>query len=198
MVSDDRGQVHTLEAIVAGVILVTGLVYALQVTAVTPLSASTSSQHIENQQAAVSEGVLAASMDDGSLEETLRSWDEDEERFHGADGREFFVNDRPDNAFGDRLGDTFEERGTAVNVVVRYEENDGTETQNVVYRGNPSDNAVTTTQTLTLFDGDHLYGADGEPTETRLDETDTFYVPDDTSDSMAYAVVTVEVTTWRM
>ncbi|WP_254543641.1 DUF7288 family protein [Halomarina pelagica] len=197
----DRGQVHTLEAVVAGVVVVAGLVYALQVTAVTPLSASTSSQHIENQQTAVVEGVLAASVADGSLERTLLAWDDANERFYGTAGdRAYFVTDLPDTAFGDRLYRTFEARGVAVNVVVRYRTPSGSGTQRVIYRGKPSDNAVTVVRPLTLFDGDELRFENGTATGTTVSGATPFYVEAAVADgsSVAYKVVTVEVTVWRM
>ncbi len=62
-----RAQAHTLEAIVSGMLLLASLVFALQMTAVTPLSASTSSQHIENQQQAIGHGVLASAVAEGAL-----------------------------------------------------------------------------------------------------------------------------------
>jgi F0F1-type ATP synthase membrane subunit b/b' len=71
---DERGQAFTLEAVVSAVLLLTAIAFALQVTIVTPLSASTSSQHIENQQAAVSDGLLAAEAENGTIKETLLYW----------------------------------------------------------------------------------------------------------------------------
>jgi len=59
--TDDRAQAHTLEAFAAAILLVAALTFALQATAVTPLSASTSNQHIENQQRAVATDLLATS-----------------------------------------------------------------------------------------------------------------------------------------
>ena len=71
MVSEDRGQAYTLEAIIASVLLISSLVFALQVTVVTPLSASTSNQHIENQQRASAAGVLTAAQETGALKDAV-------------------------------------------------------------------------------------------------------------------------------
>ena len=100
----DRGQAYALEAIVTSLILLSGLVFALQATAVTPLSASTSSQHIENQQAATAEGVLATAADDGSLRVAVLNWDDGDGEFHGSDAdRSYYTNTAPENGFGDLL-----------------------------------------------------------------------------------------------
>ena len=66
---DDRGQAHTLEAFAAAILIVVGLTFALQATAVTPLSASTSNQHLENQQRAVATDLLETSAANGDLRE---------------------------------------------------------------------------------------------------------------------------------
>lgn len=98
-----RAQVHTLESIVAGLLLMASVVFALQMTAVTPLSASTSSQHIENQQQASAEGVLAAAAESGALRRAVLYWDEQEGTFNGTtDGTAYTVN-APPNDFGTML-----------------------------------------------------------------------------------------------
>ena len=71
-----RGQIYTLEAVIAAVLLVSSLVFALQVTAVTPLSASTSNQHIENQQRASASGVLTAAEEAGILQDAVLFWND--------------------------------------------------------------------------------------------------------------------------
>ncbi|MFC7173351.1 hypothetical protein ACFQL0_08225 [Haloplanus litoreus] len=81
-----RAQAHTLEAITAGMIVLASVVFALQVTAVTPLSASTASQHIENQQEASAAGVLDAARESGALHAAVRHWDETNGSLHGAGG----------------------------------------------------------------------------------------------------------------
>ena len=84
-----RGQAHTLEAVVAALIVLAGIGFALQLTAVTPLSASTSSQHLENQLKATGQGVLASTAASGDLGRAVRYWNGSTEQFHGADNEDY-------------------------------------------------------------------------------------------------------------
>lgn len=207
----DRGQAHTLEGIVAAILLLSSLTFALQVTAVTPLSASTSSQHIENQMQSVADGVLAISAEDEYLKDAVLFWgDEDGDdvfSFHGAPGV-YYVNGPPENEFGEALSMAYGGRAIAYNVYVSYQTETGSwVTQRMVYRGRPSDNAISSSRTVTLYDSDCMVGPSNETDATRcLDDTETstddwtrddFYAPD-VSSSGLYNVVRVEVVAWRM
>lgn len=204
MVLSARGQAHTLEAIVAALLMVSGLVFALQTTAVTPLSASTASQHIENQQQTQAEGVLAATAEKGALEPAVLFWNESSESFHDA-SRGYYVNGGPPNRFGALLDRTFGDQNVAFNVFVTYQRPDGTRiTRRMVYGGEPSDNAVRATRVVTLYDGDHLYEPNGNGAAvadpaTTVNTTDSFYAPDATPGSGGlYNMIRVEVVVWRM
>lgn len=215
----NRGQAHTLEAIVGALLLLTSLVFALQVTAVTPLSASTSSQHIENQQQASAQGALAAAEKEGVLKPAVLYGND------GADGNDdgrfafheisasaqYYVNRAPRNGFGAILERTFAGRGLAYNVYVNYETSTGSARRRMVYQGDPSDNAVAAQSTVTLYDDDVLYvPADGDPDTfgaKRCDPADSscsdlasagdeFYAQDMAS-GRVFNVVEVEVVVWR-
>jgi hypothetical protein len=54
----------------------------MQATAVTPLSASTSNQHIENQQRALAGDLLSTAAADGSLTEAVLYWNATNRSFH--------------------------------------------------------------------------------------------------------------------
>jgi len=161
----DRGQGYTLEAIVAAILLLGGLVFALQSTAVTPLSASTSSQHIENQQQATAEGALELAAEDGSLRETVLNWnstgsDSTSWTFYGALGNETYLQRPAGNrtGFTRLLCRTYDPRGIVYNVYVSYEtQSTRRVTDRVVYQGAPSDNAIRATHTVTLYENDPLY-----------------------------------------
>ena len=196
-----RGQAHTVEAFGAAVILVVSLLFAMQVTAVTPLSASTSSQHIENQQQAVAEDVLRAADGDGELESAVLYWNASEKAFHGLESEEdthYSPNEFADRtAVGERLNETFTDRGIAYNLHVNHVDNESRAQQRIVYSGEPSDHAVGATRLLTLYEGDSLYDASETETDTRLNESETFYVGNTANESF-YGVVEVEVIVWRM
>lgn len=197
-----RGQAYTLEAVTASLLLVGGLVFALQATAVTPLSASTSSQHLENQHQAMAEGVLAVADEQDSLKVAVLNWNETSGKFQEVPNRTddldiYYTQVAPKNQFGIVLDRSMEPRGVIYNVYVRYEGEQGNRRiQRMVYRGEPSDNAVSASVTVTLFDDDVLYDANEKPTDTTLTTASNFYLPDAHSNGV-YNVVEVEVIAWR-
>ncbi|MFD1689187.1 DUF7288 family protein [Halolamina salifodinae] len=196
MVSNDRGQAHALEAITAGMLLLASVLFALQVTAVTPLTGSTSSQHIENQQARLAEGVLAAEAENGTVVPTVLYWNESESQFHGAadDG---YHSGGPPTAFGTVLNQTLRDRNIAFDVNVFYvRENGQRERHSMVDLGSPSDHASTATRSFTLYDDDRIRyenGSAGPPLENA-----SYFAPDVGPDSRLYNVVELEVVVWRM
>ncbi|TSD09824.1 hypothetical protein DP107_14320 [Haloglomus irregulare] len=199
--TDDRGQAHTLEGVIAAILLLSSLTFALQVTAVTPLSASTSSQHIENQQQSVAEGALTVTAENDDLKDAVLYWNESGENFHDAT-RGFYVSGPPPNEFGETLSMAYSGRGIAYNVYVSYQTTTGSWVdQSMLYRGRPSDNAISASRTVTIYDDDCLVDADNTTdTGSCLDDpsvADSFYA-NDVSDSGVFNVVRVEVVVWRM
>jgi len=194
-----RAQAHTLEAIVSGMLLLASLVFALQMTAVTPLSASTSSQHIENQQQAIGHGVLASAAAEDALKPAVLYWNNSTAQFHNtAGGREYYTNGPPDNRFGELLERAFDQRGIAYNVYIRFQNTEErTVTTRYIYSGEPSDNAVRASHTITLMDDDHLRDEDGTRNSTRLGDPTTDYTVSDTGKNV-YNTVSVEVVAWRI
>lgn len=198
--TDDRGQAYTLEAFIAALLLVSSLTFALQVTAVTPLSASTANQHIENQQRSSAAGVLAAGHESGALREAVLYWNATGEEFHDATRIDYYTNTYPDIPFGDVLNRSFGGRGLAVNVLV-YAEGES-RPQRMVYHGEPSDNAASASRTVTLYDDDRIrlanrsHGDNLSQVESSSDRD--FYADDAHAGSIVYNVVRVEVIVWRM
>ncbi|RCU46278.1 hypothetical protein DU504_02540 [Haloplanus salinus] len=196
-----RAQAHTLEAVAAGIVVLASVVFALQVTAVTPLSASTASQHIENQQGASAAGVLDAARENGALDAAVAYWDETNGTLHGTSGGGYTTDAEVERtALGRMLLDTFEARGVAFNVYFTYTVDTGSfSRQRFIYRGEPSDNAATATTTVMLYDDDPLYDANETPTDTTVNGSTTYdaLIPPDSSTGL-YNVVRVEVVVWRM
>ena len=190
----DRGQAYTLEAFIAALLLISSLTFALQVTAVTPLSASTANQHIENQQRSSAAGVLAAADERSALEEAVLYWDHENGTFHDPTRLDYYTNEYPPNDFGEVLDRAFGGRGLAVNVFVHTEGD--RRPQPMVYHGEPSDNAASASRTVTLYDDDPVRLEDGTPGQ-EVSEV-SFYTSDAHDDSQVYNVVRVEVVVWRM
>jgi len=199
-----RGQAHTLEAFSAGLVLLGAIVFALQATAVTPLTASTASQHIENQQSEVAQGLLDAAAANGTLKQSVLFVNNSTGCYHGSVScpTHAYVDGGPPLPFGTSLNETFREEGVAFNVNVIYVDNSSTgervlAKRQVVNFGRPSDNAVTARRTVTLYDDDELHDASGVPNGTTL-ENSTYYVPNLDDGGRVYNVVQVEVVVWRM
>jgi len=102
----------------------------------------------------------------------------------------------PQNGFGTDLNGTLSSRQIAFNVVVRYPDGDVTDTEPMVQMGEPSDNAVSATRTVGLYNGSQL-SADGDDRSLGELADGEFYAPDTDSGSQLYAVVEVEVIAWR-
>ena len=196
--TSSRGQAHTLEAFAAATILLASIVFALQVTAVTPLTASTSSQHIENQQEAVATGVLAAAAENGTLTPTVLYVNNSSGNFHGNTFEGQYVSGGPPTQLGETLNETFLDRGIAFNLYVHHRTSDRTVRRKTVVRmGGPSDNAISARWRVTLYDDDVLYAVDNTPTTHTLENSTTFYASD-VSPGTLYNVLEVEVVEWRM
>lgn len=191
-----RGQAHTLEATVAALLMLSSLIFALQMTAVTPLSASTSSQHIENQQQASAQGVLAAAADSDALKPAILYWDNTDTSYHNTGSIRFYTSGPPDNRFGNMLGRAFGDNGIAYNVNFRAESQ--SDPRQYIYSGAPSDNAVSATHTVTLNNNDTLYDANERPTSSQLGDSTTSFWIDMGNSGPEYETVQVEVVVWRI
>lgn len=191
-----RGQAHTLEAVAAGMLLLASVLFALQVTAVTPLTGSTSSQHIENQQASLAEGLLASEADNGTIVPTLLYWNSSSSGFHNTSAG-VYRSAGPPTTFGAVMNRTLAERNIAFDVNIYYVRSNGErEQQPLVNLGEPSDHASTASRSFTLYDDDRVLAANGTE-QGRLDNT-SYFAPDAAPNSRVYNVVEMEVIVWRM
>lgn len=193
----DRGQAHTLEAFTASLLLIAGVLFALQATAVTPLSASTSNQHIQNQQGLVANDVLATTAANGTLKEAVLHWNTTAASFEGASGEVYYTNGGPPTQFGHLLNRTFRNDRIAFNVDIYYQK-DGTFTrQRMVFMGTPSDNAVAASRTVTVFNDTKLTGSNSITLEDAA-ASNSFYAPDAHPNGELYNVMEVRLVVWRM
>lgn len=190
-----RGQAHTVEAFMAALLLVGGVIFAVHATAVTPLTASTSNQHIENQQRAMANDLLAVADANGTLTDAVVYWDEGNDTFAGAAEQGFYVAGGPPNAFGAALNETFRDDRIAFNVYVFYHKpDDSVRKKTMVYMGAPSDNAVAASRAVFVYDDTPLTGpeASGNVSSAK------FYAPDAVPGGPLYNVLEVRIVTWQM
>jgi len=165
-----RGQAFTLEAVVASVVVLGSLLFALQVAGITSLSASTSGQALQQEEATTA-GVLDAARANETIQPAVLAWD----------GGEPYTSGSP-TAFGTLLAETLGNRSLAYNVNFHYIDEDGNVKRDTYVRnGVPSDDAARATRTVTLYD-DEIEGG--------------FYMPDAYPDDPTHNVVRVEVVVW--
>lgn len=192
-----RGQAHTLEAFTAALLLISGVSFGLQAVAVTPLSASTSNQHIQNQQRLMANDILATAAENGTLEEGVLFWNTTEEAFENTSDQNYYTNGGPPVTFGSLLNETFRDERVAFNLVIYFRENNKTGSQRMVYMGTPSPNSITVSRTLMVYDETNLTAGDEEDLQTAA-ETGSFYAPDVKPEGQLYNVLEVRMTLWRM
>ena len=197
---DDRGQAHTLEAFTAALLLIAGLIFATQATAVTPLSASTSNQHVENQAAVAAGDVLTTTEARGDLKAALLYYDDG---FVGAEDDYYTGLPNASHPLHDPLRQAFDLRRIAFDVDVYYPAADGSGIERIrlVDMGSPSDNAATASTRVALY-ADDRFGTDpnAEEGEYVLSEdggAEYFAPPAGGSDTL-YTVVEVRITAWQM
>jgi hypothetical protein len=194
----DRGQAHTLEAFMAALLVVSGVLFALGATAVTPLSASTSNQHIQNQQLAVANDLLATADANGTLRQAVVHWNATAGGFSGAGDAGYYTAGGPPTAFGRVLNETFRDQRVAFNVYVVYWSGTKRKSIPMTYMGAPSDNAVRATRTVVLYNDTELSAPGMTSNVSEAGATGDFYAPDLAVGSELYNVVEVRITAWRM
>lgn len=192
-----RGQAHTLEAFVAALLLISGVAFALQAVAVTPLSGSTSNQYIQNQQRILANDVLTTTARNGSLEEAVLFWNTTQNGFQDAGDKGYYTNGGPPTRFGELLDDTFLDERVAFNVFVDFRENGERSTQRLVYMGTASTNSISVSRTVTLYDDTNLTGGN-DISLSDAAASGRFYAPDIDPDGQLFNVMEVRMTLWRM
>jgi hypothetical protein len=195
----ERAQAHTLEAFVAALILVSGLIFASQATAVTPLSASTSNQHIENQQRSLANDLLSTTAENGTLREAVVYWN-GTEGFVGSGSRTYYTRTPTDSSHPlSSALNVFDRNHLAYNVDLVYSDGEGgTERERMVEMGSPSDNAVAATRSVVLYNATEISGGPNEGTALGDLAGGAFYAADVDPNSQVYTVVEVRIVVWRL
>lgn len=180
----------------AALLIVSGILFALNATAVTPLSASTSNQHIQNQQLTTANDLLATTAANGTLREAVVYWNTSTETFEGAD--EDYYGTGPPNTFGEALNESFLHERIAVNVYIEYWDETTKKEQPLLYMGSPSDNAVTASRTVYLYNDTELSATGESVTVSTAAANGDFYAPDIGGGSQLFNVLEVRIVAWRM
>lgn len=194
----ERGQTFTLEALVAAVLLLATVAFALQIVSVSSNTASAAGAETRGQHAGLATGVLDEGAADGSLRATLVYWDEEDERFYDASGDGYYVSRPPPTAFGESLEAMFDSRRVRYDVNLYYSDGSGNRTsERLVDSGTPGDDAVRVTETVTLYNDTRLVNENGTERSETVADVEGFYAPDARPERYLYNVVRVEVVLWR-
>ncbi len=158
---DEKAQLHTLEGVAASVILLLVIIYAIDATSMTPLTASTSSTHVEYELQTLGEDILNT-LDysepgySSKLKNDIARWDGKEHIWTGSDYKEKGGTVLLNNNLTEILKKTLVKRGIAYNVELTFLDNSTLilDTLNMIYNGDPSNNAVIVSRKIVLQDTD--------------------------------------------
>lgn len=195
--SDSLGQMHTLEAVTATMIMVSVIVFTVQATSLTPLTSSTANAHIEAQMQTMGQDMLnvldhASSGDTSPIRQDIISWNGEEFSWNGT--AYCSVTTKGYTLLNSSTADILKEiavpRGIAHNVLFRYIDNSGLPQGTAyIYNGDPSDNAVSISRKVLLSNHDI-----SDPVAFLANTG----IPDADSSSDFYNIVDVRLTLWRM
>jgi hypothetical protein len=199
-----RGQAYTLEGVVAALLLLSTVVLAIQTVAVTPTTPGTIDRDARAQLRVQAQDVLSAGHESGALTETVLNWNTTTDLFYDPYPN-YNVSDtfgygpkRVPTEFGGMLNQTFAQRDYNVNVYLEYRSNESSWTETEQYpllrRGVPTDNAVSATYVVTLYDDMRLTAGNNE----RLADVDqtSYFAEDIYPDGPVYNVIRVRVVVW--
>jgi hypothetical protein len=204
----DRGQVYTLEGVVAALLVVSAMLLALQSVALSPTTTGTVDAEARQQLHAQTSDLLVAAHERELLAQTLRNWNTTGRVFYDQESnttRGFgYGPEDPPGEFGGMLEQTFEQRAYSFNVYVEHlADGDGAKVEQtpLVVRGEPTANAVESSITVTLYDSNRVVNlADDGKVVTegkRLDAlSDSEFYADDIDPGPMYNVFRIRVVVW--
>ncbi|WP_459193392.1 DUF7288 family protein [Halosimplex sp. J119] len=207
--TDTRGQAFTLEGLAAAFILLGALFLAISSVVVTPTSSGNVDQSTRTDLRQQADDVLlmTSRADSQDLSSLVRYWSQSQRTFDGAaNPRIGYGSDELPGSFGVMLNETFTQRSNFFNVEVAYRPRNlstGTQTIPMAYRGEPSDDAVTASYTVTLYDNQTLTATNASQNvelwqydTNATNSKDGYYPIPNAVDGPIYNVVEVRLTVW--
>lgn len=189
---DERAQMHTLEGVASSTIMLLVIVYAIDATSLTPLTASTANVHVESELLMLGQDILGA-LDyaepgyDSKLKNDMSVWNASEYTWSGSAYKEKSGTGILNNNLTGILNATLIGQGIAHNVEITFLVDNGTsfDSKKMIYNGDPSNNAVIISRKIALHDGD---------VKSPLNQT----IKDIDPATNFYNIVDFKLVVWRM
>lgn len=193
---DEQGQMHTLEAIMAATVMIAVLVFAVQATALTPLTSSTANAHIESQIHTIGQDMLTV-LDhsvygtNSELKDQIIDWNGDEYVWNATSYRSRKnSSDILTGPLTEMLELVVIENGIAHNIEFTFNTETGSsQTMSFIYNGDPSDNAVIISRKVLISNTD---------IEDAIIFVSNTGIPDVDDSTDYYNIIDVKLTMWRM
>jgi len=206
--ASSRAQAYTLESVIAAIVILTAVLFALQAVFITPTTSGAVDPGVRDELRQQASDILVVSAQNAtfSLSDQIRYWDQNTRTFVGGrNARVGYGSSPPPGMFGTMLNRTFSERNRLYNVELRYRGENATqesESLPLVYRGTPGEGSVVATTTVTLYDNQTLSGPRASNRglweyDTNATDNDGGYYPiPNAVEGPVYNVVEVRVVVW--
>jgi hypothetical protein len=194
---DEKAQLHTLEGVAAASIMLIVIIYAIDATSMTPLTASTSSVHVEAELRAMGQDIFnildyAEPNYTSKLKMDIASWDGKEYIWSGANYTVKGTTNVTGNLtnISELFYATLIKRGIAHNLDVVFLSRGSDNTTypvkvKFIFDGDPSNNAVIISRKIVLQNSDFIKGYSDS-------------IEDIDRSSNLYNIVDIRLTLWRM
>lgn len=195
---DERAQMHTLEGVAAATIMLLVIVYALDATSMTPLTSSTANVHAETELQVLGQDILSA-LDyaepgySSKLKNDVLNWTGDEYIWTATNYTQLKAGqiNKSNNLTNNLTGILYAaliKQGIAHNVVLTFLDNNTflPISADMIYNGNPSDNAVIVSRKIVLQNSDNPSNNTNYP------------IKDIDPSTNLYNIVDVKLILWRM
>jgi hypothetical protein len=197
----DKGQMYTIEGVMAALIMMLVLVLVVKGTAITPLSSSSTNEHVQVELADMGSDLLT-SLDynvvnpagDSPLKYSILSWNGDQFVWNSTcykdASNDIIIMNESTNDLAHALNYTFNRYGIAYDVEIIYLDNNGAAiAKSMIWNGNPSDNSVSVSKIIALHNSDSNLAPN-------------FFIntgiPDLDNSTDFYNLLNIRLTLWRM
>lgn len=201
---EDEGQMYTIEALAAAMIILFAVLFIVQAAPLTPLTTSAANEQVERQLALYGEDLLRVLdyhtdySEDSVLKTAILEWNGLEESED--DGLPPPALSEKGEEFNTTLIQALTGRGIAYNLIIEYYDATGLVSRKMVWNGKPSDNAVTVSRKIVVYDpteDDYFTGDRYNATGYEYPATTT-WIYDYDSNSGFRNMINVKLTLWWM